>query len=98
MILLRFKLGILFKLQALVIQGFANYLTGTQITLLVQGQEYTGESKKDIDGDVITSVRNELQKLNILYREYLLNQVPKIREDLKSCTQIKLYKDYLGVD
>jgi DNA sulfur modification protein DndD len=79
-------------------QGFASYLTGTQITLLVQGQEYTGESKKDIDGDVITSVRNELQKLNILYREYLLNQVPKIREDLKSCTQIKLYKDYLGVD
>ena len=77
-------------------QGFANYLKGTQITLLVQGQEYTGESQKDIEGDTITSVRKELQKLNIVFREYLLKQIPKTREDLKSCTKVEMYKDYLG--
>jgi len=82
----------------LLARGFSNYLKGTQITLLVQGQEYTGESKKDIDGELVTSVRNELQKLNLVNREYLLKPIPKIRDDLKSCTHIELFKDYLGDD
>ena len=76
-------------------RGFSNFLKGTQITLLVQGQEYDNESKKDLGSEIITSVRKELQNLNLLYREYLLKKIPKTKEGLKSCTKVELHKDYM---
>lgn len=48
------------------------FIPGTQITLLVQDQEYTGSAKQGIIGDNIQSVRETLVENNSLWQEYLM--------------------------
>lgn len=48
------------------------FIPGTQITLLVQDQEYTGRAKKNVVGGDIPSVRDTLVDNKSLWREYLL--------------------------
>ena len=55
-----------------IAQNLPSFLPGTQITLLVQDQEYTGHAKKKITGQDIPSVRDTLMKNNSVWREYLL--------------------------
>jgi hypothetical protein len=55
-----------------IAQNLPSFLPGTQITLLVQDQEYTGHAKKKITGQEIPSVRDTLMKNNSVWREYLL--------------------------
>jgi len=78
----------------LLVRGFAKYLKGTQIICLVQGQEYTSTSKKDISGQTVGTVQDELKKLNILDREYILKEVPVKQPDLKTYAKVELHKDY----
>jgi len=79
-------------------QGFAKYLKGTQITCLVQGQEYTSTSKKDISGDIVGTVQDELKKLNILDREYILKEVPAKQPGLTTYAKVELHKDYRSMN
>lgn len=78
-------------------QGFAKYLKGTQITCLVQGQEYTSTSRKDISGDTVGTVQDELKKLNILDREYILKEESPKQPGLKTYAKVELHKNYRSV-
>ena len=81
----------------LLVQGFAKYLKGTQITCLVQGQEYTSTSKKDISGEIVGTVQDELKKLNILDREYILKEESPKQPGLKTYAKVELHKNYRSV-
>ena len=55
-----------------IARNLPKFIPGTQITLLVQDQEYTGSAKKGIIGGDIQSVRKTLIDNESLWREYLL--------------------------
>ena len=55
-----------------IAKNLPKFIPGTQVTLLVQDQEYTGRAKKDIVGDTIDSVRQTLLNNDSLWGEYLL--------------------------
>ena len=55
-----------------IARNLPRFISGTQITLLVQDQEYVGRAKEGIFGDDIPSVRDTLKDNNNLWREYLL--------------------------
>ena len=55
-----------------IARNLPKFIPGTQITLLVQDQEYVGRAKEGIFGDDIPSVRDTLKDNNNLWREYLL--------------------------
>ena len=71
-----------------IAQNLPTFLPGTQLTLLVQDQEYTGSPKKKITGKNIPSVRDILQENNIIWKEYLLESI-KHAKDKNTNTQIK---------
>jgi len=75
-----------------IAQNLPSFLPGTQITLLVQDQEYTGRAKKKITGTTIPSVRDTLQKNNTVWREYLLEST-KQEGDAVSNTTIRQIKN-----
>ena len=56
-----------------IARNLPEFLPGTQITLLVQDQEYTGHANKGITGEEIPSVRKTLMDNSSIWREYLLN-------------------------
>ena len=55
-----------------IAQNLPKFLPQTQITLLVQDQEYTGHANKGITGKKIPSVRETLMKNNSIWKEYVL--------------------------
>ena len=55
-----------------IAQNLPKFLPQTQITLLVQDQEYTGYANKGITGKKIPSVRDTLMKNNSIWKEYVL--------------------------
>lgn len=55
-----------------IAENLPKFTPQTQITLLVQDQEYTGTAKKQITGEEIPSVRKILLNNNYLWKEYLL--------------------------
>ena len=58
-----------------IAKNLPKFLPQTQITLLVQDQEYTGRAKKAITGDEIPSVRETLMTNNSIWREYVLKTI-----------------------
>ena len=48
------------------------YLEGTQLTLLVTDQEYTGEASENIVGEKFSSVRKILKQNDNVWKEYIL--------------------------
>lgn len=71
-----------------IAQNLPKFIPGTQITLLVQDQEYTGSAKEGIVGGDIPSVRKTLIDNKSLWREYLL-VTKKNRGDISASTRIK---------
>lgn len=69
-------------------KNLPNFIPGMQITLLVQDQEYTGISKKEITGETIASVRETMLANKSVWREYLLKSV-KNEGDVSSSTVIE---------
>ena len=55
-----------------IAQNLPKFLPQTQITLLVQDQEYTGHANKGITGKKIPSVRETMMKNNSVWKEYVL--------------------------
>lgn len=55
-----------------IAENLPQFIPGTQITLLVQDQEYVGSINKTETRDAITSVRNTLKNNNSLWKEYKL--------------------------
>ncbi len=55
-----------------IAKNLPKFLPQTQITLLVQDQEYTGHANKGITGEEIPSVRETLMANNSIWGEYLL--------------------------
>lgn len=76
-----------------IAKNLPGFIAGTQITLLVQDQEYTGKAKKKITGDEIPSVRDTLRNNDTVWREYLLESI-RNKEDNTSNTRIKLLNDF----
>jgi len=60
------------KAKAEVAEILPRYLSGTQLTLLVTDQEYTGEAHENIEGGKLRSVRDTLIQNKSLWGEYLL--------------------------
>ena len=56
-----------------IAKNLPKFLPQTQITLLVQDQEYTGHANKGITGEEIPSVRKTLMENNSIWREYVLH-------------------------
>ena len=71
-----------------IARNLPRFIPGTQITLLVQDQEYVGRAKEGIFGDDIPSVRDTLKDNNNLWREYLLI-TSKNPDDISVNTTIK---------
>ena len=71
-----------------IAENLPNFIPGTQITLLVQDQEYTGHALEKITGEEIPSVRDTLMKNNSVWKEYLL-EVNKNPADPVSNTTIR---------
>lgn len=76
-----------------VARSLPGYIPGTQITLLVQDQEYTGSANKKITGDKIPSVRDTLQANHTVWREYLL-ETSKGEGDISSNSKAVLLSDF----
>jgi hypothetical protein len=76
-----------------IAKNLPEYLIGTQITLLVQDQEYTGTAEKDIQGDTIPSVRETLIDNKSIWKEYILESHTD-SPDTSSRTNIKLLNDF----
>jgi DNA sulfur modification protein DndD len=76
-----------------IAQNLPGFIPGTQITLLVQDQEYTGKAKKRITGDEIPSVRDTLRSNHSVWREYLL-ETEKTGKDAASNTRIIQLNDF----
>lgn len=76
-----------------IAKNLPNFIPGTQITLLVQDQEYTSKPKKKITGDEIPSVRDTLRSNHSVWREYLLES-GKSGKDAVSNTRITLLSDF----
>lgn len=74
-----------------IAQSLPRFIPGTQITLLVQDQEYTGHAQKKITGQEIPSVRDTLLKNKSVWREYLL-EASKNKNDAVSNTSIREVK------
>ena len=55
-----------------IAKNLPKFIPGTQITLLVQDQEYTGKANQEIKGKTIPTVRETLLESNKLWKEYLL--------------------------
>ncbi len=64
-----------------IAKNLPNFIPGTQITLLVQNQEYVGRINKTENREEIPSVRETLKKNNTLWREYKLkfNETPETK-------------------
>lgn len=77
-----------------VAKGFEKYLPGTQITMLVQAQEYTGGGKEDITGAQIGSIRDILLDRKLVYREYLIKKEPAPQQGLDPIAKIELLNDF----
>ena len=71
-----------------IAQNLPQFIPGTQITLLVQDQEYTGSAKEGIVGGDIPSVRRTLIDNKRLWREYIL-VTGKNRGDVSASTHIR---------
>lgn len=71
-----------------IAKNLPNFIPGTQITLLVQDQEYTGVSKKQIHGDSIPSVRDTMIGNKSVWGEYLLKS-QKDEGDLSEHTTVE---------
>lgn len=71
-----------------IAKNLPNFIPGTQITLLVQDQEYTGMSKKEIHGDDIPSVRDTMIGGKSVWGEYLLKS-QKNDGDLSEHTMVE---------
>lgn len=71
-----------------IAENLPNFIPGTQITLLVQDQEYTGVSKKEIHGESIPSVRDTMIRNKSVWGEYLLRSV-KDEGDLSERTTVE---------
>ena len=70
-----------------IAKNLPKFIPQTQITLLVQDQEYTGRAAKDITGEPIQSVRETLKDNDSVWKEYVLK---KYGEDGKSsCTKVE---------
>lgn len=76
-----------------IAKNLPGFIPGTQITLLVQDQEYTGKAKKKITGDEIPSVRDTLRANHSVWREYLL-ETGKTGKDTTSNTRIIQLNDF----
>ncbi|MEX0656975.1 MAG: AAA family ATPase [Nitrosopumilaceae archaeon] len=69
-----------------IAENLPNFIPGTQITLLVQDQEYTGHAFKKITGEEIPSVRDTLMKNNSVWKEYLLETSKKADDPVSNTT------------
>ena len=58
-----------------IAKNLPKFLPQTQITLLVQDQEYTGHANKGITGKKIPSVRETLMENNSIWKEYVLKTI-----------------------
>lgn len=59
--------------RVVIAKNLPKFLPQTQITLLVQDQEYTGRANRDIKGGEIPSVRKTLMDTASVWKEYLLS-------------------------
>lgn len=78
-----------------VAQSLPGYLPGTQITLLVQDQEYTGSTPMKISGKRIPSVRDTLMPSKRVWREYLLESEKEKKSSI-STTKVVVHNDSGG--
>lgn len=78
-----------------VAQSLPKYLPDTQMTLLVQDQEYTGSTPMRISGKRIPSVRDTLMPSKRVWREYLLESEKEKKSSI-STTKVVVYKDSGG--
>ena len=74
-----------------IAKNLPQFLPKTQITLLVQDQEYTGEAKKGITGEIITSVRKTLRANGSVWKEYILKNYQE--HENSSYTRIEEVKE-----
>lgn len=70
-----------------IAERLPKFLPQTQITLLVQDQEYTGRARKGITGKEIPSVRDTLLRNNSLWREYELKIISE--QNVQSYTKVE---------
>ncbi len=71
-----------------IARNLPKFIPGTQITLLVQDQEYTGSAKEGIIGKDIQSVRKTLIDNGSLWQEYIL-RANKDPNNISDSTSIK---------
>ena len=74
-----------------IAKNLPKFIPKTQITLLVQDQEYTGRANEDIVGKEIPSFRETLIGNGSLWREYVL-ELDEKPNDLSSHTVVKEIK------
>ena len=65
------------------------FLQGTQITMLVQDQEYVGKVVREEAVSEIESVRKTLIDVGCLWREYVIEQTKKSPDDISTHSVIK---------
>ncbi len=70
-----------------IAKNLPKFLPQTQITLLVQDQEYTGVAKKQIEGEELPSVRKILMENRSIWKEYVL-ETYKDQGDVADNTRI----------
>ncbi len=75
-----------------IAQNLPKFIPGTQLTFLVQDQEYTGHAQKGIIGEEIQSVRKTFMDNKSLWREYLLEKNKELG-DMSPRTTIKVVEE-----
>lgn len=65
------------------------FLQGTQITMLVQDQEYVGKVVREEEVSEIESVRKTLLDVGCLWREYIIEQAKKSPGDISTHSVIR---------
>ena len=65
------------------------FLQGTQITMLVQDQEYVGKVVRETKESEIESVRKTLIDVECLWREYIIEQAKKSPSDISAHSVIR---------
>lgn len=76
-----------------IAKNLPKFLQGTQITMLVQDQEYVGEVVKDNDAPGIESVRKTLIDVGCLWREYIIEQSKKSPDEMTTHSVIRERRD-----
>lgn len=72
-----------------IAENLPAFLQGTQITMLVQDQEYLGKVVRDAEASEIESVRKTLIDVGCLWREYIIEQAKKSPSDVSTHSVIR---------